>query len=73
VFRAYKYNGVVTDELTKEIGQLRNHMISQYLILIVYATIVKARKVGFKETGRIPKEIFKDGKYIDHIIMTLEL
>jgi RimJ/RimL family protein N-acetyltransferase len=30
-------------------------------------------KVGFKETGRIPGEIFKDGKFMDEIIMTMEL
>ena len=30
-------------------------------------------KVGFKETGRFPKEICKDGKYIDHIIMAKEI
>jgi len=30
-------------------------------------------KVGFKETGRIPKGISKNGKYIDLIRMTLEL
>jgi L-amino acid N-acyltransferase YncA len=35
--------------------------------------MVKDRKVGFKEAGRVPKEILKDGKYIDHVIMTLEL
>jgi RimJ/RimL family protein N-acetyltransferase len=27
-------------------------------------------KVGFVQTGRIPKKHFKDGKYIDEIIMT---
>ena len=27
-------------------------------------------KVGFLQTGRIPKKHFKDGKYIDEIIMT---
>ena len=30
-------------------------------------------KVGFKETGRIPREIFKGGKYIDEILMIMEL
>jgi RimJ/RimL family protein N-acetyltransferase len=27
-------------------------------------------KVGFAQTGRVPKKYFKDGKYIDGIIMT---
>ena len=31
------------------------------------------RKVGFKETGRVPKYFYKDGRYIDQIIMTKEL
>jgi RimJ/RimL family protein N-acetyltransferase len=35
--------------------------------------MAKDRKAGFKKTGRVPKEVFKDGKYKDHIIMTLEL
>jgi RimJ/RimL family protein N-acetyltransferase len=26
-------------------------------------------KLGFRECGRIPSEIYKDGRYIDHIIM----
>jgi RimJ/RimL family protein N-acetyltransferase len=30
-------------------------------------------KVGFRETGRVPKEFFKDGKYADEILMTMEL
>jgi hypothetical protein len=72
-FHAYKNNGIIADKQTKEKRQLRNHRILRYPILIVYATMAKDRKVRFKETGRVPKEIFKDGKYIDHIIMTLEL
>jgi RimJ/RimL family protein N-acetyltransferase len=27
-------------------------------------------KIGFVQTGRVPKKHFKDGKYIDEIIMT---
>jgi len=30
-------------------------------------------KLGFIETGRIPKALFKDGKYIDEVMMTKEL
>jgi RimJ/RimL family protein N-acetyltransferase len=30
-------------------------------------------KVGFVQTGRIPKEFFKEGKYVDELIMTLLL
>ncbi|HVP40545.1 MAG TPA: GNAT family N-acetyltransferase [Candidatus Krumholzibacteriaceae bacterium] len=31
------------------------------------------QKMGFKEAGRIPKGIYKNGKYVDLIRMTLEL
>ena len=45
--------------------------------LSVFATNDRAirvyRKVGFKEAGRKPNFIFKDGEYIDHVDMVLEL
>jgi ribosomal protein S18 acetylase RimI-like enzyme len=31
------------------------------------------RKMGFKEAGRIPKGVYKNGKYVDSIRMTLQL
>ena len=31
------------------------------------------RKYGFREVGRVPKEIFYKGKYIDNIIMVKEI
>jgi len=31
------------------------------------------KKMGFREVGKIPKGIYKDGKYIDLVRMTLEL
>jgi RimJ/RimL family protein N-acetyltransferase len=31
------------------------------------------KKLGFTETGRIPQKFFKDGKYIDEILMTIVL
>jgi RimJ/RimL family protein N-acetyltransferase len=44
------------------------------LTLNVFATNKRAfhvyEKVGFVQTGRIPKKFFKDGEYIDEIIMT---
>ena len=30
-------------------------------------------KTGFKRTGRIPKKMFREGKFIDSIVMTREL
>jgi L-amino acid N-acyltransferase YncA len=47
------------------------------LILEVFDTNNIAKhlyqKMGFKEAGRIPKGIYKNGKYVDLIRMTLEL
>jgi len=44
------------------------------LTLTVFATNKQAihvyEKVGFVQTGSVPKKHFKDGKYIDEIIMT---
>lgn len=43
------------------------------LVLSVFATNVRAihvyEKVGFVQTGRVPKKHFKEGKYIDEIAM----
>lgn len=44
------------------------------LVLSVFATNKRAihvyEKVGFVQTGRVPKKHFKDGNYIDEIAMT---
>ncbi len=47
------------------------------LTLRVFSTNERAqhvyRKVGFKEVGRVPKAVYRNSKYIDDIIMALEL
>jgi ribosomal protein S18 acetylase RimI-like enzyme len=47
------------------------------LILEVYATNKRAihlyKKIGFHETGRIPKGLYRNGNYIDEVIITQEL
>lgn len=47
------------------------------LVLDVFETNKTAKalytKLGFKDAGRIPKGVYKNGKYIDLIRMTLEL
>ncbi len=57
-------------ELSKKAGL-------KILILDVFATnkvaITLYEKIGFKEVGRIPKGIYRDGNYIDIIRMTTEL
>ncbi len=35
--------------------------------------IILYRKLGFKETGRIPKAIYWDGKFVDDIIMVKDI
>jgi len=57
-------------ELSKKAGL-------KILILDVFATNIAAirlyEKVGFREVGRIPKGICRDGNYIDLVRMTTEL
>jgi len=47
------------------------------LVLDVFDTNNTAKelyeKIGFKEVGKVPKGIYKDGKYIDLVRMALEL
>jgi diamine N-acetyltransferase len=46
-------------------------------MLTVFANNARAlhvyRKIGFVETGRIPKKFFKEGQYLDEVIMTMML
>jgi RimJ/RimL family protein N-acetyltransferase len=57
-------------ELSKKAGM-------KILILDAFATNKVAinlyEKIGFKEVGRIPKGIYRDGNYIDLVRMTTEL
>ncbi|MCJ7423614.1 GNAT family N-acetyltransferase [Candidatus Bathyarchaeota archaeon] len=47
------------------------------LVLSAFANNNRAtqvyRKVGFKETGRIPRKFFKEGQYVDEVILTMLL
>ena len=69
----YRDAGIGTEMMKTLIDQARA-MGLKILTLTVFATNERAihvyEKVGFKETGRIPKEICRNGKYIDRIIMT---
>jgi len=72
----YRDIGIGT-ELMNELILKAKDMGLKLLTLSVFESNDRARhvyeKVGFKETGRIPKELFKDGKYIDHTYMVKEL
>ena len=49
----------------------------KYIELFVFGTNERAihvyKKVGFREAGRNPNFIFRDGEYIDHVNMILAL
>ncbi|MEM1540353.1 MAG: GNAT family N-acetyltransferase [Candidatus Bathyarchaeia archaeon] len=61
-------------EMMKTLEEYARKMGLNVLALSVFANNQPAinlyRKIGFVETGRIPKRFFKDGAYIDEIIMT---
>jgi len=71
----YRDIGIGTEMLRTLISEAEK-MGLKVLTLGVFSTNARAihvySKVGFRETGRIPKEIIKNGKYIDHIIMVKE-
>jgi RimJ/RimL family protein N-acetyltransferase len=65
--------GIGTEMMKTLVGQA-SKMGLKVLTLSVFATNKRAihvyEKVGFVQTGVIPKKHFKDGRYIDEIIMT---
>jgi RimJ/RimL family protein N-acetyltransferase len=71
----YRDIGIGTEMLRTLISQARDIGL-KVLKLCVFSSNLRAKhvyeKMGFRETGRIPKEIFKNGKYIDEILMTME-
>jgi len=72
----YRNIGIGTEMLKTLISQARK-MGLKMLFLGVFFTNRLAyhvyEKVGFKETGRRPKFFYKNGEYIDDIIMAREL
>ncbi len=72
----YRDVGIGTKMMKTLIDQA--HMMGlKILTLTVFATNKRAihvyNKTGFKETGRIPKGIYRKGKYLDRVIMTKEI
>jgi len=65
--------GIGTEMMKALITQGRTMGMS-VLELSVFANNERAvhvyKKVGFTETGKVPRKFFKEGKYIDEIIMT---
>jgi len=72
----YRNMGIGT-EMMKTLIEESRKMGLKVLVLEVFASNKRARhvyeKVGFKESGRIPKGIYKKGKYIDSITMTMTM
>jgi len=72
----YRNMGIGT-EIMKTLIEESRKMGLKVLVLEVFASNKRARhvyeKVGFKETGRIPKGIYKKGEYIDSITMTMTI
>jgi len=64
-------------EMMKALEEHARKIGLKVLTLSVFANNQHAinlyRKMGFVETGRVPKRFFKDGAYIDEIIMTKTL
>jgi RimJ/RimL family protein N-acetyltransferase len=61
-------------EMMQALEEQAEEMGLKVLTLSAFATNRRAihvyEKVGFVQTGLIPKKHFKDGKYIDEVIMT---
>jgi len=61
-------------EMMKTLIKQAEKMGLKVLTLTAFASNSRAihvyEKVGFVQTGRVPKKHFKDGQYIDEIIMT---
>jgi len=74
--KGYRDIGIGTEMLRTLIAQAKKVDLKM-LTLSVFSTNKRAihvyEKVGFKETGRIPKFFYKNGKYIDRVIMTKEI
>jgi RimJ/RimL family protein N-acetyltransferase len=64
--------GIGTEMIKTLIDQAKN-MGVKALTLSVFASNERAhhvyRKLGFVDTGRIPKKFFKEGEYIDEILL----
>jgi RimJ/RimL family protein N-acetyltransferase len=69
----YRDVGIGTEIMRTQVDLARK-MGLKVLTLTAFASNERAihvyEKVGFVQTGRIPRKHFKDGKYIDEVIMT---
>jgi len=72
----YRDMGIGTEMMKTLIEEARKAGL-KVLVLHVFATNERARhvyeKIGFKETGRIPRGVCKNNEYIDDLTMTKEI
>ncbi|MBO3803362.1 MAG: GNAT family N-acetyltransferase [Candidatus Brockarchaeota archaeon] len=72
----YRDVGIGTEVIRTLIEEARA-MGLKILVLTVFATNERAihvyEKAGFRQTGRIPNGIFRNGKYVDRVIMVKEM
>jgi RimJ/RimL family protein N-acetyltransferase len=73
VKRGFRDSGIGT-EMMETLVQQATDLGLKVLTLQAYATNERAihvyEKVGFVQTGRVPRKHFKEGQYIDEVIMT---
>ena len=74
--KGYRDIGIGTETLRTLISQAKMTGLKM-LVLTAFSTNKRAihvyEKVGFIETGRRPKFFYKNGKYIDEVVMTKEI
>ncbi len=70
----FRDKGIGT-EIVKTLIEQAKTLGLKILLLYVFATNKRAihiyEKLGFTETGRVPKKHFRQGQYIDEVIMTM--
>lgn len=76
IMNGYRDLGIGTEMMRTLIAWARD-MGLELLVLSVFSSNERAfhvyKKAGFREMGRIPRGLFKDGKYEDYIIMSKKL
>jgi len=72
----FRDSGIGTEMMKTLVEQGKSWGL-KVLMLTVFANNARAlhvyRKIGFVETGRIPKRFFKESQYLDEVIMTMML
>jgi len=74
--KGFRDVGIGTEIMKTHVEQAKKLGL-KVLTLSAFATNDRAmhlyRKIGFTETGRVPRKHFRDGKFIDEVIMTMLL